>query len=345
MDKIWWEQLNSPSRFIRETAEKLSNGKSIVLFLPKHVPWLETMRDVLEKCLRKSGTLSIKVVDAENIFLEPPEYVFEEFCGDKNGFRPYSKGAYAKFLAERTGIALNSSCIWIRKAKSSSAINWLSFIADYHHFLGNKRGGVFLLETTEDFYSTNKNGVEILSYDQKISDYDCFAFNIFIAAEFGKENNLVKQYLAELVSALTEGNVEFGAECIRRGESLLKNPAVVFENILSTDKFTSNKNHEDIDRAIWLTQLKLIFPLVETFRRNFIKKYELTIKNTPPYPVTPEELEIGNLYGMFALKRWLLDAQDADDLEFYREARNKLAHLKNLPFDELQKIFEKNSKR
>ena len=343
MDKIWWEQLNGPSRFIRDAAGHLTNGKSVVLCLPEHVPWLETMRTVFEKRLRKSGTLSVEVVYAENIS-EPPEYVFDEFCSDKDGFRPYKKGAYAKFLAERTGIALNSSCIWIRNAAPAQVEQWLAFIADYHNFLGGKRGGVFLLERQGDFHF-NKAGVEVLSYAQRISEYDSFAFNIFIAAEFGKENHLMKQYLAELVSALTEGDVEFGAACIRRGETFLKNPVLVFENILSTDSFKSHKSAEEIDRAIWMTQLKLIFPLVETFRRNFVKKYELTIRNTPPsYPTAPEELEIGNLYGLFNLKRCLLEERDADDLEFYREVRNKLAHLKNLPFDELQKIFDKNSR-
>lgn len=344
MDKIWWEKLNSPSRFIRDAAGKLMNGKSVLLCLPEHVPWLETMRSVFEMRLRKSGTLSIKIIDAANIS-DPPEYVFKEFCGNKDGFRPYSKGAYAKFLAERTGIALNSSCIWIRNAEPAQVEKWLAFVTDYHGFLKGKSGGVFLLETNGNFNVTGKAGIESLSYAKRISDYDGFAFNIFIAAEFGKENNLTKQYLAELVSALTEGDVEFGAACIKRSEKFLQNPAIVFENILSTDKFSSHKTAEDIDFAIWTAQLKLIFPLIETFRRNFVKKYELTIKNTFPYQNSPEELEIGNLYGLFNTKRWLLDSEDADDLEMYREARNKLAHLKHLPFSELKKIFEKNSRR
>ena len=47
--KIWWEDLNAPRRFLVEAAEKLSGGKSLVLRLPKRVPWIEKMRDVLEK--------------------------------------------------------------------------------------------------------------------------------------------------------------------------------------------------------------------------------------------------------------------------------------------------------
>lgn len=339
--KIWWEDLNGPRRFLLETAEFLSGGKSVVLCLPKSVPWLNIMRDVLEKLLCK-GTQTINVVDAENISAEPQEYVLKNFCANKDGFRPYNKKAYAKFLAESTGITLNDSCIWIRNAAPAQIDSWFAFIADYQSFLNGKRGGVFLLEANDHW--NVKSDVEILSYSKKISQYDSFAFNIFAAADFGNENHLMKQYLAELVSALTEGDVEFGAECIKRSNDLLKNPDEVFEDILWEGKFTSGKSTDDIERAIWMTQLKLIFPLVETFRRNFIRQYEDQIKNTPPYISAPEEVEIGQLYGLFNQRRWLINENDADDLEFYREVRNKLAHLRTLPFDELQKIFEKNSR-
>jgi len=340
--KIWWEDLNGPRRFLDDTAENLSAGKSVVLCLPYRVPWLNTMRDTLEKFLRK-GTQTIKFIDAEKILSEPQEYVLKYFCANKDGFRPYSKKAYAKFLADSTGIALNDSCLWIRNATSAQVDEWFTFIADYQNFLNGKRGGVFLLEADENFIG--KAGVEIFSYADKISDYDSFAFNIFAASDFANKNHLMKQYLAELVSALTEGDVEFGAECIDRSEDFLKNPVKTFDDIFWEGKFTSGKSIEDIEQAIWMTQLKLIFPLVETFRRNFIRRYEEQIKNTPPFYSAPEEVEIGQLYGQFNQRRWLLDPNDADDLEFYREVRNKLAHLSTLTFDELQKIFEKNSRR
>ena len=340
--KIWWEDLNGPRRFLVETAEKLSGGKSVVLSLPQRVPWLKKMRDVLERLLNK-GTQSIKVVNAENISSEPQEYVLKNFCANKDGFRPYSKKAYAKFLAESTGIALNDSCIWIRNASPAQIDKWFSFIADYQKFLDGKKGGVFLLEAGNDWLG--KSEVEILSYANKITEYDSLAFNILTAAEFCRDNHLMKQYLAELISALTEGDVEFGAECIERSNDFLKNPDAVFADILWEGKFTSGKSTDDIEQAIWMTQLKLIFPLVETFRRNFIRQYEEQIKNTPPFYSVPEEVEIGQLYGQFNQRRWLIAENDGNDLEFYREVRNKLAHLSTLSFDELQKIFEKNSRR
>ena len=338
--KIWWEDLNGPRRFLIEAAEILSGGKSIVLNLPKRVAWSEVMRDVLEKLLSR-GTQSIKIIDAKNIFDEPQEYILKEFCANKDGFRPYSKKAYAKFLAEAKGIELNDSCIWIRNAESAQVEEWFTFISDYQSFLDGKRGGIFLLEAANFI---GRGGVEILSYNDKISDYDSFAFNIFTASDFAG-NHLMKQYLAELVSELTAGDVEFGAACIERSEDFLKNPDEVFSDMLWEGKFTSGKTTKEIEQAIWMTQLKLIFPLVENFRRNFIKNYEEQIKNTPPFYSVPEEVEIGQLYGQFNQRRWLINDFDGDNLEFYREVRNKLAHLTPLTFEELQRVFEKNSRR
>lgn len=42
------------------------------------------------------------------------------------------------------------------------------------------------------------------------------------------------------------------------------------------------------------------------------------------------------------LTGWLV-GNDGDDLELYRESRNKLAHLNTLPFDVPEKIFDKNA--
>lgn len=340
--KIWWEDLNSPRRFLVEAANILSGGKSVVLCLPERVPWLKIMRDVLEKFLRK-GTQTIRVLNAEKISTEPQEYVLKNFCANKRGFRAYNSTAYAKFLAESTGIELNDSCLWIRKASPAQAEQWFTFIAEYQKFLAGRKGGVFILEANDDWIA--KSDVATLSYRKKISDYDSFAFNIFVAADFANENQLMKRYLAELVSALTEGDVEFGAACIAKSDDFLKNPDEVFEDLLWEGKFTSGKSTEDIEQAIWMTQIKLIFPLVETFRRNFVHRYESEIKNFPAHHVPPEEVEIGALYTQFNTRRWLISEADANDLEFYREVRNKLAHLRVLPFDELQKIFEKNLRR
>ena len=335
---IWWRQITSARKFLDKTANTLAGGKSVVICLSEVTPWLDDMRIILKEFLNKrfGGIKAVHEINAAQVGAEPATFVFENFCDEnvKSEFIPFSDKAHVKFLAERNDITLNNACLWIRGVSETQAENWFSFIADYNNFLRGKSKGIFLLEAGANFDLTGKANIEVFHYAREISDYDCFAFNILIAAEFGKGDKFIKRYLAELVSNATGFDVEKGAECIKCGVDFLKNPR----------KFLKNKTREEIDGAIWKTQLKLIFPLLELFRRDFIKKYESMIKCLLPFEsnsgkkvFTPDEAELGDLY--FILGGQNLPQNDWEELKIYRDARNKLAHLSILTLEEVQMIF------
>ena len=352
MDKIWWEKTENARKFLSAATGILAGGRSVVLCLPERLPWRETMRDVLRKLLREnfSGTTyEIEAVDAGE---KPQKYVMNNFCENKSGFRPYGDEPYAKFLAASEDISLNTACLWIQDANDAQADAWFKFMDDYHKFLADKIGGVFLLESGANFSKRSVNGVEILSYDRTIGDYDSFAFNILLASEFCNDNDLMKQYLAELVTQLVGNDVELGAACVKRSEDFLRNPREVFKEILITENFSSTKSEKDIEFAIWLTQMKLIFPLVEIFRHKLIKNYHANISDALPCNSSygerveiPEQVELGTLMFLVNSGRLRFDKFDWDELISYRYVRNSLAHLKTLAFDDLQKVFDKNSRR
>lgn len=351
MNKIWWQKTDGASRFLSEAAEILSGGRSVVFSLPARVPWLETMREVLFDLLNEkfSGVREIETIDAQEIPKAPRKYIINNYCPNKEGFRPYDNEAYAEFLADSPDSLLIERCLWIQNADDLQAADWFDFIVDYHKFLGGRSGGVFILETSGDFPLQTSAGVEILSYANKITEYDSLAFNILTAAEFCRDNHLMKQYLAELVTRLA-GDVELGAACLEFSGEFLKNPHEVFKNIAEEKNFAVQSD-EDIDFAIWLTQLQSVFPLVETFRRRLIKKYYSAIAAALPcnsgyFEVEqPEQAELGTLRFLINSRRLWFDKPDWDELLSYREVRNKLAHLEILPFDELQLIFDKNSRK
>lgn len=348
MDKIWWLKTDGAFRFLAEATKNLSGGRSVVFCLPKRVPWRDTMREVLRDLLNRkfSGVREIETLNAQKISKSPAKYVMNNFCPNKEGFRPYGNEAYAEFLAQSPDTLLNERCLWIRNADSAQIEEWFAFIADYHKFLSGRSGGVFILEATDDFAKQiPPQGVKIFDYANRITQYDCFAFNILTAAEFCKENHLTKQYLAELVTRLAGSDVELGSACLRRSSEFLRTPRDVFKSI------SPQTSDEDIDFAIWLTQLQLIFPLVETFRRQLIKKYYTAISAALPCDSgfyekieQPEQAELGTLRFLISSRRLWFDKPDWEELLSYREVRNKLAHLEILPFDELQRLFEKNSR-
>ena len=337
--QIWWRQITGARKFLDKSANALANGKSVVICLSKSTPWLEIMREILHEFLNKKfgGIKAVREVNSADISLEPAIFVFENFCSDdiKSEFIPFGQNAHVKFLAERDDITLNDICLWIRDTSTAQAEIWYNFIADYHKFLRGRSKGIFLLETGDDFSLTGRNNVEIFYCADEISDYDCFAFNIFIAAEFAKGDKFLKRYLAELVSNTTGLDVELGANCIKSGSDFLKNPK----------KFLKHKSSEEIDREIWTTQIKLIFPLLELFRRDFVKKYQPLIEKLLPFEMnsgkkilSPDETELGDLYSILGGQN--LPQNDWEQLKIYRDARNKLAHLSTLSLDEIQSIFK-----
>ena len=336
--EIWWRQITGARNFLNKVSNALANGKSAVVCLSEATPWLEDMREILREFLNKKfgGIKAVYEVNAASISLEPAAFVFENFCSDdiKSEFIPFGENAHVKFLAERDDITLNDICLWIRNA-TTQADSWYRFIADYHKCLRGRSKGIFLLETGDDFALAGRTDVEVFYCADEISDYDCFAFNIFLAAEFGKGDKFLKRYLAELVSNTTGLDVEKGAECIKCGGDFLRSP----------QKFLENKSREEIDRAIWTTQLKLIFPLLEIFRRDFVKKYQPLIEKLLPFEMSsgkkidsPDEAELGDLYSILGGQN--LPQNDWEDLKIYRDARNKLAHLSTLTLEEVQTIFK-----
>ncbi len=334
---IWWRQITGARKFLDKTARALAGGKSAVICLTETTPWLDDMRMILREFLNKKfgGTKAVHEADAASV-KEPATFVFENFCSDnvKFEFIPFGEKARVKFLAERDDIALNNTCLWIRGASKAQVEQWLAFIGDYNNFLHGRSKGIFLVETGANFGLTDKADIEIFSCTNEVSDYDCFAFNILIAAEFGKGDKFTKRYLAELVSNATGLDVESGAECIKCGSDFLKAP----------HKFLENKSREEIERAVWTTQLKLIFPLLEIFRRDFVKKYERLIEKLLPFEMTsgkkidtPDDAELGDLYSILGGQN--LPQDDWEELKVYRDARNKLAHLSTLTLEEVQQIF------
>lgn len=189
--------------------------------------------------------------------------------------------------------------------------------------------------TSADFDFVDKAGVESFSFDDEVSDCDCFAFNILVATQFATGNRKIKRYPAELAANMTGVDVEQAALCIRFGNDFLKNPAAVLPD----------KSREEIHHALWLTQLKLIFPQLEIFRRDFVKKYKPQIESLLPYVASnrkvvdkPDEAELGDLYSMFVGEN-CLSCDDWEQLKIYREARNKLAHLETLTLEQVETIL------
>ena len=123
----------------------------------------------------------------------------------------------------------------------------------------------------------------------------------------------------------------------------------VTEELVRSDgeRYCFSKSQEEVDTLLWEAQLKYVFPLVENYRRYFVKKYYAFIKAALPINngygdqvMVPEEAELGNLMYLVERGGIPVSAEESMELKRYRKARNELAHMNLLSNEELCVILK-----
>ncbi len=143
------------------------------------------------------------------------------------------------------------------------------------------------------------------------------------------------------------------AVCVAKGMEFLNAPyetiQKVTEDLVRSDgeRYCFSKSQEEVDTLLWEAQLKYVFPLVENYRRYFVKKYYDFIKAVLPINngygdqvMVPEEAELGNLMYLVERGGIPVSAEESMELKRYRKARNELAHMNLLSNEELCVILK-----
>ena len=61
MDQIWWNKVTNAVRFVENISESINSGYSVILQLPKYVPWYASMIEIVNSyIMRDNSTRSFK---------------------------------------------------------------------------------------------------------------------------------------------------------------------------------------------------------------------------------------------------------------------------------------------
>ena len=217
----------------------------------------------------------------------------------------------------------------------------------------DKTPGIFIMEVHDDSIARkSKKGIKNLIFNQKIGDYDKYAFCALASSETRCKEYL-RPYLAEVVSSVCGDDVELCAACVLRGMEFLSLPDQTINDIIESchrsdgERYFFNKSKEEITVSIWESQLKYIFPLIESYRKYFVKRYIRAIKNILPISnsygekvTIPEDVEIGTLFYLVGRGDIVISSTEYNELERYRNARNRLAHMNVLENEEVEAILK-----
>lgn len=352
MHNIWWNQITKANRFISQISDALQNDKSVILGVTAAMPWFETLFTVVEERMRScGGNRNLKLIKSTDG--DVGEYLLNNYC-KRETRNSYRIGvSYAAFLAQCSNTTLNARILWVKEASQEKANEWLAFIDEYNREL--PRGvapALFVVETSGSVCSAAKKYLECISFRDHISSYDRYAFCTLVTTDLGMVPE-IKLYLADLVSNICADDVELCAACMKNGSSFLADPVGCLATLVDSgthddgSPFIFSVNEKRIADMIWESQIRLIFPAIERYRKDFIVHHRMEIASVLPIEspfgetvAEPEEVEIGVLYYMTAEGRIQMRTNaEFANLRELKEARNKLAHLKPLDFETVKRIL------
>lgn len=353
MDKIWWTQLTSTSRFIMHVEEVVSSGTSIILELSEDTPWYYTMQDRIDELFRSHHSDKSLDYISDESDTEPGMLVMNKYCKPEIRARFRPGIGYPKFLAEAEESNLPSKFVWVTGVTKERAQLWADFLNDYNKNIPKGReAAAFIIEYRgDDLTINNKRKLQTISLKNELSEYDTYVFNMLIVGTV-KLSPDMKQYIAEVLSNIVDNDVELSAMCVNRADEFLKNPYKALSEISQNnyrsngENFVIRMDEAELQRRIWKAQIKTIFPRIETFREAFVSKFRNKIQ--PYLPISnplgeeykeADDVELGTLYYMNCNGMLNVTGKSAENLTICHKARNKLAHLQTLTQEEIEKII------
>ena len=353
MDNIWWLKVPNAKALIDYIAKALLDEENIMLYHKLSLPWRNTFVRLVKDEVCENN--SLKGFDTIKEISNPGKHLLNEYCkAEKRAqFRP-SKG-YATFLAESDDIVLHDKYLWVIIQSSEEYFEWVEFVAEYYkHRSNGKDSATFILECSGELMPRKRKGIKIVNVENYINDYDKTVFATLIAAEL-PEPVLVKNYLTELMTSIAGDDIELMAEIVKNYDAFIRNP---YENLLElVNEFerlarvisVSIIEENTVNHAIWKSQIKIVYPFIEEYRKRFVEKHQNAIKLGLPIGSSdggqifePEEVELGGLVYLTGIKVLILPDGEYHELISFRDARNTLSHLGILTFDEIKALFTNN---
>ena len=355
MEEIWWKRIPNAERLVQDVVCSLGKGQHVLLQYQRHLPWPSTFQQVLETAIQHhDGERRLRVVKAEEIGTGTDSlgiYLLAHFCKPelRAEFRPGV--GYAKFLAQRCETSTLKDCYLIIEGGTAEQVNqWLSFLSEYSRQLGRERG-ILCLMISPVMGTDSWHGVTTLCYEKYLTEYDSYIFFMLVADAQTIPQKL-KPYLGEFVIALAGTDIEFGLACLTYGCDFLADTWRILESVREMGSYSDGRRmndipeEKDVQSAWWMTQVKLLFPKIEAFRQSFLERHRKEIEAFLPYPNSEgeiiedyHEVELGLLWHMrnSGSLQLVVHSEEDEDLQRYRMLRNRLAHVKPLSLQEINK--------
>lgn len=345
---IWWGQIGNSLRLLDRIANTLRDRRSAVLRVPPRLPWRETFYQAVE--LRRAsfgGERRLRRLPWEE-GADPGAYILDKLCSERVRADYWPGQTYGAYLGSRDDIVLCDYYVWITGIQSKRDLfRWLEFVGQYTQAAKQaEQSAVFILECEETI--ADASGMDVIQYS--VENYDCRVFaletaNALCAAE-------ARAYQAELALSLAGNDPELCYALLREGGRLLQDPVKTAREVCQTALSSSGApfplpDEQEAASAAWEAAVVLLFPVLERFRMDFIKRFDEELRRHLPISNSngdvvqdPQDLEIGPLFHIVTSCSKAFSPAMVEAVRLCRHVRNLLAHNKLVPYEDVKKVLE-----
>ena len=372
---FWWKNITGANYIVKEVVETLIANKAAILNVPYDLPWRHDMRAEVENTYKPNAESSYVIIDQIDDSDDRSEEVsvgtfLLRRNGQKreiiNGYRDRAGKSIQEYLIEN-GV-LKDRIIWVKGLTSERAKEWISFVEQYRSKAA--KDGLFVLEVPGDIKNTSYDNIHVIKYSDYVTDYDVQLLNSFILSERDDLSEEWKQYISNVAAKLCGTDAEVSEWLINNTNLKKMNPIAAIGRMSVQPDFdmrgkADNSEHvlalhradntKELERRIWSSQIRTLFPIVELEKQRIVSENYESIKKTlasheyKQYEKTiidPYDLEIGSLYNLTTHRSpsggymlYIPDEELRDRISFLRDCRNKLAHSRCCTADEVNKLL------
>ena len=346
--ELWWHRLVNSARFLDDLKYTLADDKSVLLHFNTDIPWLEIMTETLEQKLADANdNRTFDVLDVSTAD-DSGTYLMKRYCSkeEQKKFWPTTHGSPEKFLAQNKVTPINKRYVCLTGIKAEDAFKWTASVAEYLENCDDvHKHGVFIIILEGANVPVSKH-LTVFRYEDYVTDYDCMMLCLTLVSDL-KCSRAEKMYLCETASNIAHNNVELAAMLASRRTDLIQNPYRVSSEVFEENDVKVTNLKERVRMAVWEAQIKLVFPKIENFRADLIRKYEKKISHYLPIKSSnndvvdkASDLEIGQLFFICKENRSqkVIDLSEYEMLKKMRDVRNTLAHWEALSYEQLKGI-------
>lgn len=335
-EQLWWEQTFGPSNLIAQITETAMCEHAVSFCHKRSLPWEFCFQSLVEDELRAvSGGMLMPehwspVPGGEkaaeqliNAFYQP------DWMTSSVYYLPSMDAA--AFLTQHRVLA--GRAVWIQTGDPAMAAELMHLLAQFRR-LASDDCGLLILELSGA--AAQQRDMQTLLADT--SDYDLFFFANLLAS-YSSLNSFRKRYASALAIELSFEDAERCSALMDGGMALLRAPQEY------CTARVGGQHAEQLGHAVWKAQLNTLFSGIEDARLRMIDSCRPQLSAVLPFrdefnnTVTiPEEFELRHLIFLQHIHKLSLPIQTVSTLELLHEARNALAHLHILSFEDVEKV-------